>query len=373
MELSDTWWCWHEKDSFLVDRCRQFCHHEKMTAQDAQDIVQMNSLGNEVPVTSGEKKRGGLLWVVLGCVVVGVGLGVFVYQQSLKPAIKPSPTPKTSVVKPSIAPVASIAPVPSAVVPQTNEVSAAANTVTFPKKGKLRIYNNLNNLQMVVKIVTGGTTKTVTIANKAVSTTVPMNYGDSTFEVEAGSTGTVESYLNSVSGPKLKGWVVPTDLNKKVCGVNGAEPLDYEPEMNFVTSKLSGESIFGWQCWEDDDTPGEFNDVYMLWTYVPATTTASSSPVASVKASASPSPSPSASAKASPSPSVKVSASPSPSASAKASTAAATVATPTPSPRAAMPDTSDGVPVTGVFEVTLGTISVGLILLVLGFVGLITL
>ncbi len=343
-----------------------------MSAQDAQDIVQMNSLGSEVPITSGEKKKGGLLWVVLGCVVVGVGLGVFVYQQSLKPAVKPTSTPRPTPIAalPSEVPAASILPIPSPVLPETNVVSAATNTVTFPKKGKIRIYNNLNNLQLVIKIVTGGASKTVTIANKAVSATTPMVSGDSTFEVEAGSTGTVETYLNSVSGVKLKGWVVPADAQKKVCGVNGAASIDFEGELAFVTSKLAGESIFAWQCWEDDDNPGEFNDVYMLWTYVPTTTTASSSPAASVKASASPSPSPSV--KASPSPSIKASVSPSPSPSVKASTVAAAV-TPTPSPRAAMPDTSEGVPVTGVFEVTVGTISVGLILLVLGFVGLLTL
>jgi hypothetical protein len=38
-----------------------------------------------------------------------------------------------------------------------------------------------------------------------------------------------------------------------------------------------------------------------------------------------------------------------------------------------MPDTSGGTPVTGVFEVTVGTISVGLILLVLGLAGLLAL
>jgi hypothetical protein len=72
---------------------------------------------------------------------------------------------------------------------------------------------------------------------------------------------------------------------------------------------------------------------------------------------------------ASPSPSAKASASPS--ASAKASV------TPTPSPsaspRVTMPDTTDGTPVTGVFEVTVGTISVGLILLLLGVFGLLVL
>lgn len=337
-----------------------------MSVQDAQDIVQMNSLSGEIPIASGGKKKSSLLWIVLGCVVVGVGLGVFVYQQSLAPAPKPSATPRASKAPtPSATTV-----VPSPVVPTTNEVAPVANTLTFPKKGKLRIYHDLNNIQMVIQLTINGTVKTITLPNKAASATTPMNFADSSFEVEAGSVGTITAYLNSTSGPKLRGWVTPTDTQKKVCGSNGATPLDWEPKLVFVQAKLAGESIFEYQCWEDDDTPGEFNDLYMLWTYVPNTSATSPSPAASV------SPSPSASVKASsspsPSPSVKASVSPSP--SVKASTAA-TVASPTPTPstRAAMPDTSEGVPVTGVFEITVGTVSVGLLLLVLGLFGLLSL
>ena len=49
--------------------------------------------------------------------------------------------------------------------------------------------------------------------------------------------------------------------------------------------------------------------------------------------------------------------------------------TPTPdvSPRVAMPDTSQGTPVTGVFEVTVASVSLGLILLMLGLFGLLAL
>ena len=118
-----------------------------MSVQDAQDIVQMNSLSGEIPIASGGKKKSSLLWIVLGCVVVGVGLGVFVYQQSLSPAPKPSSTPRASK-----APVPTTTTVvPSPVAPTTNEVTPVANTLTFPKKGKLRIYHTLNNIQMVLQ------------------------------------------------------------------------------------------------------------------------------------------------------------------------------------------------------------------------------
>lgn len=340
-----------------------------MSGQDASDIVQMNSLSGEIPIASGGKKKSSLLWIVLGCVIVGVGLGVFVYQQSLAPAPKPSSTPRASKAPtPSTTTV-----VPSPVTPTTNEVAPVANTITFPKNGKLRVYHTLNNIQMVLQLTINGSVKTITLPNKTVSTTTPANFADSSFEVQAGSTATVVAYLNSTSGPKLRGWIPPMDANnKKECGVAGGVVVNNETQIAFIKSKLAGESIFEYQCWEDDDVPGEFNDLYMVWTYAPTTSTTSPSPAASV------SPSPSASVKASaspsPSPSVKASVSPSPSPSVKASTAA-TVASPTPTPstRAAMPDTSEGVPVTGVFEITVGTVSVGLLLLVLGLFGLLSL
>lgn len=328
-----------------------------MSVQDASDIVQMNSLTGEIPIASGGKKKSNLLWIVLGCVVVGVGLGVFVYQQSLSPT--PSATPRASRAPASVAPVASPAK------PATNEVTPVANTMTFPKKGKIRVFHTLNNIQMVLQLTINGTVKSITLPAKSISATTPANYADSSFEVEAGSTGTLVAYLNSTSGPKLRGWVSPLDSNNmKECGVAGGQIANNESQIAYIKTLLAGETIFSYQCWEDDDVPGEFNDLYMVWTYAPGTATVSPSPAATTTTSGSASPSPS--------PSVKASASPSP--SIKASTAA-TVASPTPTPstRAAMPDTSEGVPVTGVFEITVGTVSVGLLLLVLGLFGLLSL
>lgn len=318
-----------------------------MAEQDAQDINQMMSATADVAVSAPKKSK--FLWIVLGCVVVGVGLGVAVYQQSLKSTVKPTVTPKptTTTVKPSPAGVAS--PIASPIAPGVNEVSPVANTITFSKAGKIRVYSDLNNLALVATLVTGGQTKTLTLSAKPVNSTTPMNYSDSTFDVAAGSTATLTVNLNSASGPKMRGWMSPADL--KTCGANGASTTNKATELAYVQSKLGGESIYSYQCWEDDDTPGEFNDFYLLWTYVPPSASPTPSVVASASPSVSPSPSPSAS------PSVKASA----------------TATPTPSPRVAMPDTTDGTPVTGIFEVTVGTISVGLILLVLGLFGLLAL
>lgn len=337
-----------------------------MADQDAQDINQMMSATSDVVI--GKPKKSKFLWIVLGCVVVGVGLGVVVYQQSLAPTpsptvkVTPKPTPLPTVSNPSLAP----NPIPSPVVPETNVITQVANTMTFPETGKLRVFTDLNNITLVVTITTGGQTKTITLPNRAVSDTQKMNFTDSTFEVTAGSIGTINAYLNSTSGPKMGGWILPTGGTK--CGANGYTVVDMSPRIAWAEANLAtGKTLFAKQCWADeidakDPSSYDFNDFFVAWGYA-SSTSSSASPVASI------SPSPSASPKASASPS------PSPSASASPSSAGSSTVSPSPSAsaRVAMPDTSGGTPVTGVFEVTVGTISVGLVLLLLGLFGLLAL
>jgi len=332
-----------------------------MPDQDAKDINQMMSSTADLAVAQPKKSK--FIWIVLACVVLGVGLGVVVYQQSLQSGV-PTATPRPTTIV-SQTPVPTLAPIPSPVAPGVSVVVPVANKLTFPNKGKLRIYSNLSGIQVVMKVTIDGVAKTITMPAKTVSNAVPMYSTDSTFEVAAGSVGTIEAFLNSTTGHKLRGWVNADDLKK--CGSNGFTVIDMEPQLVFVQSKLAGQSIFSYQCWEDDDYPGEFNDIYMVWTYVPSTAT---SPSPSASASVSPSPSASVASSPSPSPSPSRAASPSPSPS---STSTSSTSTPTPSPRVSMPDTSGGTPVSGVFEVTVGTISIGILLLVLGLVGLLVL
>lgn len=325
-----------------------------MADQDAQDINQMMSASSEAVIKPPKKSM--FLWVVLGCVVVGVGLGIVVYQQSIEPAPVVKTTPKPT-------PVGVTTPQPTPVVPQTNVVTQpVANTMTFPESGKLRVFSDLNNLTLVITITVGSDVKTLTLPNRVVDSTKKMNYSDSSFDVTAGSKATVVAYLNKTTGPKMAGWILPSSDNK--CGANGVTANDVGPQVAWAQANLAtGKAIFAKQCWEDDDVPGEFNDFLLVWSYAPTTTTVSPSPSASAVVSPSPSlsPSPSPSKAASPSPSVKASSTPTP------------TPTLTPSPRVTMPDTSEGTPVTGVFEVTVGTVSVGLILLGLGLFGLLAL
>lgn len=80
------------------------------------------------------------------------------------------------------------------------------------------------------------------------------------------------------------------------------------------------------------------------------------------------SPSPSASS------SLIASASTSPSSSVKASSTTSTkTATASATTRVTMPDTAEGVPVTGIFEITAGTIGAGVLLIILGALGLLLL
>lgn len=331
----------------------RFCHDGwYMPDQAAQDIAQMSSASPEIPVADKPPKKSYLLWVVLGCVVVGVGLGVYVYQQSLKPAPKPSATPRASV-----APKVSPSPLASPVTPGITLVEPEPKTVSFPKAGKLRVYYNSSGwmpLGIILKDASGG--DSFTIGSGTPST--PMKILDTGYELLGPTTVTIDSYLGSNSSQLSIGWAKPVS-NK--CGFNGFGVIDIAANVTWATEQAKGEPIVSVQCWGDyspspDDTSSkDFNDYTLIWSYTPAGTTSSPSPSASSTAS----PSPSASAAVSPSPS--------PSVVAEASVA------PSPSSRAAMPDTSEGVPVTGVFEVTVGTISVGVILLILGLLGLLVL
>jgi len=331
-----------------------------MVDQDAQDINQMMSATQEVLVS--KPKKSMFAWIVLGCVVVGVGLGIVVYQQSVKTVTKPSPTPRVAVVAtPKPSPVVA-SPLASPVVPQTNLITQVANTVTFPETGKIRVFSDLNNIQLVMTLTIGGTKKTLTIPNKTLNATTLMSYADSTFDVTAGSTASVSANLNTATGPKMGGWILPE--SGEMCGANTGEKVNKTSKLAFAQSSLgAGKTIYAKQCWADDIDPKDpssydFNDFYMVWGYVPGSVV---TPSPSASSSTAASPTPSASARAS--------VSPSPSASVKASASV----TPTASPRVVMPDTSEGTPVTGVFEVTVGTISLGLILLVLGLFGLLAL
>lgn len=204
-----------------------------MIDQDAKDITQMQGTHNGVPVKVAKKSR--LIWVVLACVVVGVGGGIVVYQQSVKPVKKTAVAPKPSVRAIIPSPVASIVPSPT------------ASTSASPTDPQVNVVNE-------------------------------QYYGE--YEGE----GEEEGWLPSSPSPS--------------------------PSSNALA-------------------------------------------LASVKAS------PSASVRAS--------------SSVRASAIASVRASASASARVAMPDTSDGVPTTGVFEVTVASVSVGLIFLVLGLVGLLVL
>ncbi|MFH2085211.1 MAG: hypothetical protein ABII21_00245 [bacterium] len=327
-----------------------------MADQDAQDIKQMMSGSTEVKVAAPKKSK--LLWIVLGCVVVGVGLGIFVYQQSLTPSVKPSPTPKPVVTTVTPKP----SPVASPVVPAVSLVEAQPKTVAFPKAGKIRVYYRYfpapaswNPLGIIVKEGAGG--DSFTAPGGAVTT--PMQIVDTGYTLSSAATLTINSYLGTNSSQLSIGWANPVS-NK--CGFNGFGVLDIASYVTWATTQAAGEPIVSVQCWGDyspspaDTSAKDFNDYLLIWSYTPG---ASVSP--SPSGSASPSPSSSSTASSSPSPSV----------------AASSTLTPTPtpdvSPRVTMPDTSEGTPVTGVFEVTVGTVSVGLLLLVIGLLGLLAL
>lgn len=335
-----------------------------MEDQDAKDINQMMSAQPEVPLSVAPKKSR-LLWVVLSCVVVGVGLGVVVYQQSIKPL------PVTSTPRPTATAVTTIpSPVGSAAPAGVNQVTPMTMGVDFPKAGKLRVfYHNLIATNVINVIMKGGVTSTASLPiESGVST---MGKADTGYTLTAPANLKFDTYLGSNSTELAIGWTNPVG-NK--CGFNGFGQVDISSYVAYATTAAAGEPIVSVQCWADysptgpsDSSSLDFNDYLLIWTYTPPVgASASPSTAASANPSVSPSPSPSRSPSPSPSPTPSRSPSPSP-------TNYYASPTPTPSARAAMPDTSNGTPVTGVFEVTVGTMSVGLILLVLGLLGLLAL
>lgn len=335
------------------------------------------------PVAVKRKSGGGSkLWLlVLACVVVGISLGVLVYQQSVAP--ESTPRPRTSP-----------APAASPLVPQVSEVTPSTNSVTFPKAGKIRIYYVAlggGPLRMYSEInAVGGST---TVEMPALPETATLLFQDTGMTVGAGENLSFNLAFDLAMQQKLVGYA-PVRANQ--CGENGFGQVDVSSYISATTAQVGGEPLVSIQCW-GDNTPGEydFNDILVIWTYTPVS---AASPLPSTGASASPSPSPSTVVTVSPSPSPAASKTPSPSPSPSRTptpspsktptpspsktptptpsqtTGGTTTVTPTPSPsaRVAMPEGS-ALPDAGVFEVTVGTATIGIVLLILGLLGLLLL
>lgn len=339
-----------------------------MSMENARDISQMNGAETEIPIAQPRKKLG-LLWVVLGCVVVGVTLGIVVYQQSITPTKKPV-TKSSSAPKPSS--ITSASPLPSPEVPDISVVNAQPKTVTFPKAGKVRIYyqggaQNTNWLALGILIKNAsGVASTYTIP--AGKSTTPMQILDTGLDVAASETLTINSYWGTDASKLSVGWASPVSSK---CGFNGFGQVSIASIVTWATEQSKGEPLVSTQCWGDyspnanDTSSKDFNDYTLIVSYTPAgvSPTPISSPATSIAPSSTPTPTPTPTS--TPRPSVVASSSP------VAGTALLT--SPTPSVRTTLPDTSEGVPVTGVFEITVGTVGVGLLLLVLGLAGLLVL
>lgn len=333
-----------------------------MAEQDANDISQMMPSATEATIKQPKKSK--FLWIVLGCVIIGIGLGIVVYQQSTKPVTTVKTTPRPTVVAtPTPVATSSATPVESPTTPDVSVVDAVSNTVNFPKAGKVRVYWDGNgNYTLKVVLEIAGVKKTIQMPAKTDSEA--MAFIDSTVTLTGPTAVKVTSFLGTNPIQSL-GWIAPNSASK--CGANGFGLVDVTTMVAYATTQAKGEPLVSKQCWADQADPNDssskdFNDYFVILSYVPPSGSASPSPSGSAAAS----PSPSASVAASPSPSPSVAASPTP-------TPSTATPTPTPSSRAAMPDTSDGTPVTGVFEVTVGTVSVGLLLLLLGLFGLLAL
>mgnify|MGYP006427165851 CR=1 FL=1 len=300
-----------------------------------------------------KQKKGSKLWmIVLACVVVGVGLGVVVYQQSIAPAPKPSTTPRPTVAalpSPVAIPSPSIAPI------SVSQVTPSGNEISYPKAGEVRVYfsnySGSSSVLLDMESASGGVG--VQIVGNGSSTSMP--YLDTGFVLPGAEKVTIGAFDGGDYDKPGYGWIPPKADN--TCGGDGSQVHpDITSYINWATEEAEGEPLVSIQCWGDwggsgDPSNADFNDYVVIWSYTPSSVVSSPTPT--------PSASPGASATATPTPTPTASSS-------------TTTTTPTPSPRVTQPE-GETLPEAGVFEVTMGTISVGLLFLVLGLAGLLVL
>jgi hypothetical protein len=325
------------------------------------------SMESQTPLTLSKPRRSWLWLVVVLCVVVGVGLGVYIYQQSIAPAPQPSPKP---VVKASPATLVS----PSPATPNISVVTPQSNTLAFPKDGQVRVYISgfdpaHPEFKNELVRLTGTSSSADLISRGVVATGDKMEILESGLSVIAGQTLKIDVFDGGDETKPGYGWIAPDAAQK--CGGSAAQKVDASVFINWAKSKSGSEPLVSVECWADwspntngkDTSVGDFNDYFVIVSYTPAGAVTTASPLASP----SPSPSPSPSHVASPSPSPSPLRSPSPSPS--STTLTDTTDEESPSPRVTMPQAS-ALPTAGVFEVTVGTIGIGLIFVLAGILGL---
>lgn len=345
--------------------------------QNNPDLIPLPSIGESetsrsTPVLAKPKKSK--LWiVVLLCVVVGIALGVFVYQQSIAPTPTPSSRPTAAPAIPT--PTAN----PSPVAPEVSAVTPQSNTIVFPKAGDVRVYfstfdaANPTILNQLIRL-TGPSGSADILVPGSIPSADKMATLNTGLTVAAGQSIKVEIFDSGDETKPSYGWIKPDASNQ--CGGAGFGKASAAALITWATGKAAGEPLVSTQCWGDWGPPGDtsnadFNDFFVILSYVPASLTSpapSASPAVSPAASPSPNPSPSPVLSPSPNPSPSPALSPSP----NPSVAASASETPTPSPRVTMPEGST-LPTAGVFEVTVGTVGVGLLFVALGILGLLLL
>ena len=335
-------------------------------AEDNPNLIPPPSIGaspESVPTPIKKRKGGSKLWLlVLGCVVVGISLGVLVYQQSVTP--QSTPRPRTSPAPPA-----------SPTTPQISAVNPSANTVTYSKAGHVRIYY-LALTGAPIRLFTEITSpnQSTTIEMPWRTTDQPFAIADTELEVTAGQQLSFSVSFDAAGQQQLVGWVPPQG---STCGAHGFSTADIASYVSAATAQGGGQPLISVQCW-GDSTPGEFdfNDILLIWSYTPeSAVTPTPSPSASVAPPVTPTPSatatPSPSPSKTPTPSPSKTPTPSPSKTPTPSPSSSIIAqaSPSSSARVSMPEGS-ALPEAGVFEVTVGTVSVGVILLILGLLGL---
>jgi hypothetical protein len=321
-------------------------------------------MAEESFVSTAKKPTNNTLWIVLSIVLVvvlGLAGGVWWYGNSLlegddRSVVVTTPPP-TMQDEPVMTPTPTPTPEP---VPAEINVVSESKSVIFPKAGRVYIYylfinGSAGTRPYVIDLVT--TKANISVQTPGGMPIAPklMHVIDTGLDVIAGEVVAIQPYdFGDYSKPSL-GWIKPRDGNK--CGAPPFGINDLTQEFGWVRGELTrlGEPVVAEQCWADWGGPEDqdYNDFLIVLSYgSPGLVETTTTDLTSQNATTTPTPTPTQT-------------------TALTQTQTTTLADETEddeefTPRVSMPDTSDGIPVTGVIEDTLKALGIGFGLLLLG-------
>jgi hypothetical protein len=175
------------------------------------------------------------------------------------------------------------------------QVTTPSNAaVTFTKAGRVRVYymdlmhtNIVHSLKVTFTGV--GQPTTVEVPAGVPVSPAKMKVLDTTYQVSAGDRVTIQTYHDSILTKPGIGWE-----SANAAGKCGPSLIDVSAMITWATSNSQGEPLVSKQCWGDYIDSGgsntDYNDYFVILSYVPAAQSPSPSPSVSPSPTGSSSP-----------------------------------------------------------------------------------